>query len=380
MRRLFVTLVLGLAVLLQGAGLAFANSTPTKVLPNIAELMVSRGLSGAVRIQGHEKAGDGAAMTYRIVAAQPGGFEAHIALRLADGQWAVPTDLPTAPTTTADPAAVADAITRARTLVAAGSDLIWDAHRANFSPLSGKVTHQITQKPYPITCSLVVGMATMGWDYQHSTYVDTKNTRVGSYVEFGNASRSIWQAFRLARWFYGNGDLWYDGGTGQYQAGDILFLSKQDPEGPKTNGSFFGNVYHTAIYIGNGRIIHSYGPASKGGVVETPISAGDKKNIVFVARPRWINYQTPESTTPAPSATPKPSPTATAKPTPPTVQPTQTAKPMPSPTPTATAKPTRVPSLKPVPRVSQPVTAGGRLQRFFKPVVPKPAPRGIYPV
>lgn len=92
----------------------------------------------------------------------------------------------------------------------------------------------------------------------------------------------------LASWFYANGDLWLDKGD-SYQPGDILFFSEQGNGGQSSSGdkTFFGNVYHAAIYLGDGEVIHSTGTASGAGVHRQKLPESLKADLSFVARPQW---------------------------------------------------------------------------------------------
>ena len=124
----------------------------------------------------------------------------------------------------------------------------------------------------------------MGWDYSHTTYVAEENTRVGTWVDFGQTSGSdLAKANELARWFYVNGDLWLNTAD-DYQRGDILFFSRQSPGGAGTTGDYFANVYHTAIYLGDGMIAHSWGDSGAGVVVEA-LPDSLKQDLSLVARP-----------------------------------------------------------------------------------------------
>ena len=154
------------------------------------------------------------------------------------------------------------------------------------SPLtSSGVVHSSQTAPYPITDASFVGMTLMGWDYSHTTYVADENTRVGSWVDFGQTAGSeLGQSHALARWFYTHGDLWLNTDD-EYQRGDILFFSKQSPGGAGTTGDYFANVYHSAIYLGGGMIAHSSDSGT--GVVVESLSSSLKQDLSLVARPSW---------------------------------------------------------------------------------------------
>ena len=177
-----------------------------------------------------------------------------------------------------------DLITRGRSFVEAGQDLKWNDDKA--TPLSDKVIHKEDSKPYGVTCSSFIAMVMQGWEYDSTTYVKDSNQRVGNWVDFSGAN-DIWQAHKLASWLYSQGDLKSADGMDSVKPGDILFFSKQNPEGAGTNGEYFANIYHTALYVGDGKVIHSYGPGSKTGVVEQNLGKTERNNLSFVARPEW---------------------------------------------------------------------------------------------
>ena len=260
-------------------------------LDSTADLLWVRGLSGTITTLGTVSAGDGGAMSYSVTDSLPAGDLEDIAGPLADGRWAVPEGLPTAPRTVPDPAAVEDTVARAMTFAAAGEALHWDSGRA--TPLSDQVVHDTQTRPYAVTASAFVGMVLRGWDYEHTTYVAGGNTQVGQAVDFGTTSGAeLGQASRLARWFYAHGDLWLDT-DGQYQRGDVLFFSNQEHAGTQPGGApYFGNVYHTAVYLGDGRLVHATGPTTSAGVHVDALSPSLQADLTFVARPHGVTVST----------------------------------------------------------------------------------------
>lgn len=260
-------------------------------LNSTADLLRVRGLSGTVATLGTVSAGDGGAMSYLVTDSLPAGDLGDIAVPLVDGRWAVPEGLPTAPRTVPDPAAVEDTVARAMTFAAAGEALHWDSGRA--TPLSDQVVHDTQTRPYAVTASAFVGMVLRGWDYEHTTYVAGGNTQVGQAVDFGTTSGAeLGQASRLARWFYAHGDLWLDT-DGQYQRGDVLFFSNQEHAGTQPGGApYFGNVYHTAVYLGDGRLVHATGPTTSAGVHVDALSPSLQADLTFVARPHGVTVST----------------------------------------------------------------------------------------
>ncbi|MDO5076342.1 hypothetical protein [Corynebacterium sp.] len=275
------------------AVVAPADAGTATELDTVDDLKKASGLSGTVKTKGHAKADDGAGMEFSIEGEKPDGVLGNIAVPLADGKWAVPANLPTSPSTPVNNAAVDDAIARAETFVNAGHDLKWNDR--GMTPLhTSEVVHEKSQKPYAIYCSALIGMILKGWDYEHTTYVADKNSVVGAAAELSNEAdktdveNDMWQSNKLARWFYTDGDLWLNDGNQNYERGDLLFLSEQKPEGKDSNtGSYFGNIYHVAMYIGDNKVIHSYSPDSDGGVVVQDLNEYLSNNTSFIARPSW---------------------------------------------------------------------------------------------
>lgn len=250
--------------------------------------MAASNLSGTVYTTGDEVADDGAGMSYTITDTLPDGIEGNIAVPLADGTWAVPQGLPTAPTRASNSTHVEDLIARGQSFYDAGTALIWDSSRP--TPLTGTVVHSATTAPYGVTCSTFVSMVLLGWDYEHTTYTADTNTQVGYAVDFGvdPSTSKIWRANNLASWLYAHGDLWL-ATNDNYERGDILFFSAQNPEGriddvrSGQEATYFGNVYHAAIYLGDGLLLHSTGTGN--GVNITTLNPLLKADLSFVARP-----------------------------------------------------------------------------------------------
>lgn len=294
-----LSVVAAAALAAVGAQAAPAHAPPSAADKNghgyvaTYELMRSNGrdLPSQVTTTADRKAGDGVSMTYTIVASLPDGDLGRMAVPLEDGMYAVPEGLRTQPATTPNVAATSDAVARAQTFVDAGGAITWDPSRP--SPLSGQgATKDLTPRPYPITCSSFVGMVLGGLDYSHSTYQASTNTPVGYAVDFGQRieGSDLWQANHLAAWFYEHGDMWLDT-TGAYEVGDVLFFSEQNPE--RSNAkvrsaqlpTYFGNVYHTAIYIGDGKVMQATSPG-KGVTIDT-LAGKLKDDVTLVARPSY---------------------------------------------------------------------------------------------
>ena len=133
-------------------------------------------------------------------------------------------------------------------------------------------------------------MVMNGWDYKHTTYVDDKNTRVGDYVDFGKGRTQVGQAYEVAAWLFKQNRAWTDPGKGDWQPGDLLFWSHPDPEGAGTTGVYFANVHHVALYIGDNKVVHSWGVASGAGVVEEPVTDLMRDKVTLVGRPNWFDF------------------------------------------------------------------------------------------
>ena len=293
MTTLALILALGAPAIAQETGAPSASGTPEAgaQFGTVDELMAATGLDGTVGTRGYAAAGDGAGMTYFVQPSNASGPLGDLAVPTADGEWAVPTGFAAQPSTRPEAAAVENEISRAMTFANAGSSLVQDADRP--SPLETDEIVRSTQTgPYPITSSSLVAMILKGWDYTHTTYAADANTCAGTWVDFGRTPDSeLRHAHELARWFYVNGDLWLaadnaaDNAGGGYQRGDILFFSRQSPEGSGTTGDDFANVYDTAIYLGDGKVIHSRGAGA--GVVVESLPESLRRDLSLIARPQW---------------------------------------------------------------------------------------------
>ncbi|QWW18834.1 cell wall-binding repeat-containing protein [Schaalia sp. 19OD2882] len=269
----------------------------TKVLDTNKDLLRAKGLSGTVRVRGFDAPDDGVEVTYTILTSRPTGATAAIAVPLEGGRkWAVP-NFPQGPV--GEPASqvvVEDLERRAETFVKAGTDLQWQGDvQGAVSPIAeSTIIHRTQRKPYAVTCGVFVTMMIAGWDYQHSTYAADQNTRQHTWVDLpGDIKQSgLGQANRIARFFHARGQLWQMTNPSQLRAGDIVFYSPveapNDRRSPESgNGAYFGNVYHVALHLGAGRVIHSWGRASGAGVVEGDLNTSGMANVVLVARPQW---------------------------------------------------------------------------------------------
>lgn len=251
-----------------------------------------------VQCTGYTKEGDGAkGMTFRMSpgSAQLSSLEKLISVPTANGGWAVPTGVPTSPPRTPQVEAAEDMIRRGYTFRdQGGKDLVWEG-TGRAGPLwGGTPTHRRYSKPYPITCSHFTGMLMKGWEYSSTTYVEDESYATGWFIPLGNqtpAAAEIWQAHRQARLFYSRGDLWLSNGS-DMERGDIVFFSQQNPEGQNdkvkagTADAYFGNIYHVAQYLGDGKLLQAATPTSPTGVYEVAWSTLSS-TTAWVARPAW---------------------------------------------------------------------------------------------
>ncbi len=278
---------------------AQSTTQPILSLDTPEDLKRATALPGLVWTRGSATWNDGFPQLFQILDSPPAETSLQrIGIPLQNGRFAVPAQLRRdVPAAAAPDQTTHDVVARAQTFVAAGRNLIWDAKRK--APLmTAEPVHKLykEQPPYPITCSNFAAMLLYGYSYSSTTYVADQNTVVGAAIDFGKeqgTSRMV-GANRLALWFQNNQRLWLPSSQDpnevvkQLAVGDILFFSRQRPEGKDENtGAFFGNVYHTAVYVGNKQVIHSYGPKTPGGVVQEPITKIPMGELSFVARPDW---------------------------------------------------------------------------------------------
>lgn len=261
------------------------------------DVLILPGLTGHVRTRYWAKPGDGAGQDWAIQDEEPTGVLGRMSLPTVDGRWAVPTSFAASPPRgPLAGACLRDVMRRALTFRdEGGTDLLWVSDRPG-PGLSRQPVHSSQPKPHPVSCSHFTGMVTAGWEYRSTTYVADQNSRTGWYVPYGapigpGQELVIWQACLSAQTFFTMGDVWASDGT-DIAAGDILFFSEHDPEKSwkqvraGTKLPYFGNVYHTALYLGGGSVIQAATPTSPTGVYARPL-AGLSDTLSLVARPRW---------------------------------------------------------------------------------------------
>ena len=240
---------------------------------------------------GHTTASDGAGLvlTNETWTPDPTHVYGRIGIPLR-GRWFIPRNIPTAPRTSPVKPAVDAMLARAQTYVDAGTALEWNADV--LTPLVQGGPQRTPSGRWGLTCSSFVGMVLSGLAYQDTTYVASSNTRRDPRVQFGRlVGTDPWQAHRMARWALANGAVWIPVAS-DWQPGDVLFWGKQEPEGPGTTGKYFLNIYHVAIYAGNGMLYQSKSASDPQGVMHEPL-AGMPDEIVLAWRPQ---YNTPVGT------------------------------------------------------------------------------------
>ena len=242
-------------------------------------------LPKVITTAGHTTASDGAGVVYTHETWTPAADHVYgrvgIPLR---GRWFIPRNVPTAPSTSPVKPAVDAVIARARTFVDAGTAIEWNADV--HTPLHQDGPQRTPSGKWGLTCSSFVGMVVSGLAYQDTTYVAAANTRRDPRVYFGRlANTDPWQANRMARWAFANGDVWIPVAK-DWQPGDVLFWGKQEPEGPGTTGTYFLNIYHVGLYAGGGMLMQSKSASDPQGVMHEPLS-GMPDEIVLAWRPTY---------------------------------------------------------------------------------------------
>lgn len=249
------------------------------------------GLPRTVVTAGHSTASDGAGLvlTNETWTPQSDHVYGRVGIPLR-GRWFIPRNLSTAPRTSPVKDAVDAVVARARTYVDAGTEIEWNADV--LTPLQQGGPQRTPAGKWGLTCSSFAGMVLSGLAYRDTTYVAGSNTRRDPQVRFGRlTTQDPWQAHRMARWAFVNGDTWVPV-AGDWQPGDVLFWGKQEPEGPGTTGTYFLNIYHVGLYVGGGMLIQSKSASDPQGVMHEPLS-GMPDEVVLAWRPQ---YGTPVGT------------------------------------------------------------------------------------
>ncbi|TWV82414.1 Ig-like domain-containing protein [Moraxella sp. VT-16-12] len=274
------------------------------VFANIAELMAAPlKADDKALITDFNHVNDNIGIRYTISDTLPDaaqGLLNRVAVPLANGKYALPQlDDYTLPVENS--AANTKAMLQvATTYLDAGDKLVWDGNGE--TPLYVSGTPKMVKTPsgkeaFAITCSAFINMVMAGWKFEDTTYANNQNTSsYGWGIDFQDkpqGDKGPYSANAQLKWMYWKNQVaLYNGKSGgeeNYRVGDILFFSKQDPEGAGTGGNFFMNVYHSAIYIGNGKIMHSAGTYHGNGVVIETLNPLLKSNLTWIGRPHLGN-------------------------------------------------------------------------------------------
>lgn len=268
---------------------ALPSSDQATQQPTIFGLMSSQAASGSFVKLNEFTQNDQVQNIYKIADNVPSDrVMSRIAVPLANGRYALPQALNTKLPEPNGPQRVSEMLEVAQTYVDAGTQLKWDPSRE--TPLqSVEPIHTRYTAPYALTCSSFANMVLAAWKYSDTTYVANSNTASyawGTNFERPAGTQPPFQAWKLLRWMDWQGRAAvYTPGVDNYQPGDLLFFSKQNPEGPGTGGEYYMNVYHVAIYLGNNKVVHSISADTSGGVVIQDFSQALKNDLTFVARP-----------------------------------------------------------------------------------------------
>ena len=261
----------------------------TQQQPTIFGLMGSQAATGSIVKLNEFTENDQVQNIYKVADSAPsGGVMGRIAVPLANGKYALPQALNTKLPEPNNPQRVSELLEVAQTYVDAGAQLKWDASRD--TPLqSVEPIHTRYTAPYALTCSSFANMVLAAWKYNDTTYVANSNTASyswGTNFDRPAGTQPPFQAWKLLRWMDWQGRAAvYTPGVDNYQPGDLLFFSKQNPEGPGTSGEYYMNVYHVSIYMGNNRVVHSISPDTGNGVVIQNLDQSLKNDLTFIARP-----------------------------------------------------------------------------------------------
>lgn len=276
-------------VTLQFTVKALPSSDQATQMSTINNLMSSQPASNSIIKLNEFNSNDQVQNIYKVVDTLPNNrVLSRISVPLANGKYALPQALNTKLPEPNSSQRVSELLEVAQTYVDAGAQLKWDSGRD--TPLqSVEPIHTRYTAPYALTCSSFANMVLAAWKYSDTTYVANSNT--ASYSWGTNFNRPAgtqppFQAWKLLRWMDWQGRAAvYTPGVDNYQPGDLLFFSKQEPEGPGTDGEYYMNVYHVSIYMGNNRVVHSISPDTGNGVVIQDLNQALKNDLTFVARP-----------------------------------------------------------------------------------------------
>lgn len=218
------------------------NPSQVAEFASIADLMAAPLQPGDfAKTIDHTESNDQVRVLYKIESSLPtNSLMSRVAAPLANGNYAVPQILNTKLPEVNSSQRTKELLEVAQTYADAGNKLVWDPTRS--APLhTGGVVHQRYSAPYALTCSSFVGMALLAWKYENTTYVANTNTASypwGTTFERPAGTQPPFQAWKLLAWYYWqNRAVPYLPGTEEYQPGDLLFFSQQNPEGVGTRPS-----------------------------------------------------------------------------------------------------------------------------------------------
>lgn len=245
----------------------------THITPFLSE---STGATYA-KLRAFESFNDGVRPEYLISTTAPEGRDVHRVVELPGGKYAYP-QVPMHLDYHLNPREYVSLVECIKSYVAVKNLFLWDPSRT--PAITSTVNIHNAGGNMPITCSSFTGIVAAGIDYEDSLYAPgtTQNTRSRAWgLDFSRRyGLSAFQAHRHAQYFFENGMLYQVADDlSNVEYGDILFFSKQEPEGPGSE-DYFLNVYHTAFYVsygGQALLVHSKSASDPSGIMEDAASA-----------------------------------------------------------------------------------------------------------
>ena len=261
---------------------------------NVANLLAGPvpPVTGEISLRSFQTFNDGVRLSYAVGDAAPSGGAANYATPLPGGRWGYPANIPMQPGYSIHPREYVSLFECAKTYVAEKSRFKWDPTRTP-GILAESNIHGADM---PVTCSSFAGIVLSGIDYQDSLYAPgtTQNTRTRPWgLNFTRrpGAPHPFQGHRLAQHFHENGQLFMAAeDLSNIEPGDVLFFSKQQPEGPGSE-SYFLNIFHVGILLSAGGapfVVHSKSASDPAGVMEDALDSLTtlKTQVAFFARPR----------------------------------------------------------------------------------------------
>lgn len=249
--------------------------------------------SADIHLRSFQTFNDGVRPEYAVGDSTPTGRAANYAAPLPGGRWGYPANVPMQPGYRIHPREYVSLFECAKTYVAEKSRFKWDPTRTP----GILATSNIHGTNMPVTCSSFAGIVLAGIDYQDSLYAPgtTKNTRTRPWgLNFARRPGALhpFQGHRLAQYFLENDQLFLAAeDLSNIEPGDVLFFSKQQPEGAGTEDYFF-NIFHVGILLSAGGapfVVHSKSPTDPSGIMEDALDTLTtlKPQVSFFARPRF---------------------------------------------------------------------------------------------